>query len=152
LDFVLSSSRHAVEVLQGYKFDKNHSLQVTRYERACHLRDIETSVFQEPTPSPFEEKPNAAEWLSDANQRDQFLIRHGTETAVYWWDTKKNPDLEYDGAREKEAGVSWCDYYCHWSTAGSYLATLMPPKGVILWSGTDYEKVGRFLARTYHVE
>jgi len=141
------AAKNAVEVLQGYKFDKNHALTVSLYERARQLQKIETGEFKEPEPEPFEEKPNAAAWLEDANQRDQFVIRYGKETAVNWFDGKNDPVVDYDGAREKESGVAWCDYYCHWSPAGSYLATLVPPKGVILWSGNDYEKTGRFVAR-----
>lgn len=42
--------------------------------------------------------------------------------------------------------MQWCEYYCHWSPAGSYLATLVPARGVILWSGSNYEKTGRLVA------
>jgi translation initiation factor 3 subunit B len=140
-------AKKAVEVLQGYKFDKNHELTVTLYERARKLEFIDTSIFREPEPAAFEEKPNAMEWLEDPNQRDEFMVRYNKETVVYWYDAKNDPAVDYDGSREKDAGVAWCEYYCHWSPAGSYLATLVPPKGVILWSGRNYDKVGRFVAR-----
>jgi translation initiation factor 3 subunit B len=65
---------------------------------------------------------------------------------VHWFDGKSDPVIDYDGSREKEAGVSWCEFYCHWSPKGSYLATLVPARGVILWSGSGYEKVARFVA------
>jgi len=143
----VEAAKNAVEVLQGYKFDKNHALTVSLYERAKQLQKVETGTFQEPEPAPFQEKPNAAAWLEDPNQRDQFVIRQGKETEVLWFDAKNDPAMDYNGWREKDAGVAWCDYYCHWSPAGSYLATLVPPKGVILWSGTNYEKTGRFVAR-----
>ena len=72
------------------------------------------------SPAPFVEKPNAMAWLEDPNQRDSFVIREGRETVVHWFDGGKNdPVMDYDGAREREAGVSWCDYYCHWSPKGS---------------------------------
>jgi len=141
------AAKNAVEVLQGYKFDKNHELTVSLYERARHLQKIETAQFQEPEPAPFEEKPNAAAWLEDPNQRDQFVTRQGKETVVSWFDGKNDPVTDYDGSREKEAGVAWCEYYCHWSPAGSYLATLVPQRGGILGSGREYEKTGRFVAR-----
>merc|ERR1712071_15555 len=51
---------------------------------------------------------------------------------------------DYDGAREKSAGTSWCEYYVQWSPKGSCLATLVRSKGVILWGGSTYEKIGRF--------
>jgi translation initiation factor 3 subunit B len=145
------SAKNAVEVLQDYKFDKNHALAVTYYERARHLQQIDTTSFREPEPAPFLEKPNACEWLEDPEQRDEFLLRHGKETEIMWFDGKNDPIMDYDGAREKEAGAVFCEYYCHWSPAGSYLATLVPPRGVILWSGKNYEKTGRFPARTYTI-
>ena len=139
-------AKNAVDVLQGYSFDKKHQLSVTAYPRAMQLRKAEPT-FVPPTPPEFEEKPNACEWLEDPNQRDSFLVRFQNETVVNWFDGgKSDPVVDYDGAREKEAGVNWCEYYCHWSPEGSYLATLVPSKGVILWSGKNYEKTGRFVA------
>jgi translation initiation factor 3 subunit B len=48
-------------------------------------------------------------WLEDSCQRDQFAIRHGNETGVYWCDGKSDPVVDYDGEREKKAGINWCD-------------------------------------------
>ena len=132
--------------LQNYPFDKNHSLTVIRYERALALQELVPHSFQEPEPAPFVERPNPTSWLEDPNQRDSYVIRHGRETQVQWWDSRQGPAMDYDGYREKQAGVVWCEQYCHWSPKGSYLATLVPARGVILWSGAGYEKTGRFLA------
>ena len=142
----VEEANNAVNVLQGYQFDKNHALTVIPFSRALALKDIDAGEFQLPAPQPFVEKPNPTSWLEDPNQRDSFVVRQGRETTVYWSDGKNNPLVDYDGSREKEAGVAWCEYYCHWSPKGSYLATLVPSKGVILWSGSDYQKVGRFSA------
>ncbi|MGK3737547.1 MAG: translation initiation factor 3 subunit B [Bacillariaceae sp.] len=139
-------AKNAISVLNGYKFDKNHSLIVSPYVRAQKLQNLEEKEFVEPEQAPFEEKPNAMSWLEDSSQRDEYVIRQGKETVVSWFDGKVDPIVDYDGSREKEAGVNWCEYYCHWSPKGSYLATLVPAKGVILWSGSTYEKVGRFVA------
>ena len=139
-------AKNAITVLDGYKFDKNHSLSVQQYSRAEKLNNIKDGEFVQPKSAPFVEKPNPVSWLEDGSQRDQFVIRQGRETCVYWSDGKSDPVVDYDGSREKEAGVSWCEYYCHWSPKGSYFATLVPSKGVILWSGKTYEKVGRFVA------
>lgn len=139
----------AVEVLQGYKFDKNHSLTVTPLSRAHALADMAHDLaadYVPPAPVPFSDPPNAVAWTQDNHQRDEFFIRAGKETVVYWWDAQKDPVVDYDGEREKEAGVVWCEYYCHWSPKGNYLATLVPARGVILWSGPNYEKVGRLVA------
>lgn len=139
-------AKNAVEVLEGYKFDKNHALRMCLYSRVLKLKKVKSTTFEEPQLPEFVEKPNANSWLEDPNQRDEFIIRQGKETAVHWFDAKNDPIVDYDGAREKEAGVAWCEYYCHWSPRGSYLATLVPSKGVILWSGKTYEKTGRFVA------
>jgi translation initiation factor 3 subunit B len=139
-------AKNAIGVLDGYKFDKNHTISVSPYNRAEKLKDLKETEFVEPDPTPFVEKPNANSWLEDPNQRDQYVIRQGDETVVHWFDAKNEPIVDYDGAREKEAGVAWCAFYCHWSPKGSYLATLVPQRGVILWSGSTYEKVGRFVA------
>lgn len=139
-------AKNAIGVLDGYKFDKNHSLSVSPYGGAEKVRDLEEAEFVEPPAAEFVEKPSATAWLEDPSQRDQYVIRHGKETEVFWSDARNDPVVDYDGSREKEAGVSWCEYYCHWSPKGSYLATLVPARGVILWSGATYEKVGRFVA------
>eukprot|EP00980_Cylindrotheca_fusiformis_P009809 scaffold2157_cov111-Cylindrotheca_fusiformis.AAC.3 len=139
-------AKNAVGVLEGYTFDKNHQISVSPYHRAEKLKGLEEKEFVEPEPAPFVEKPNANAWLEDPSQRDQFVIRQGEETVVYWFDAKNDPIVDYDGSREKEAGVAWCAFYCHWSPKGSYLATLVPQRGVILWSGSNYDKVGRFVA------
>lgn len=140
-------AKNAVEVLQGYSFDKKHQLRVVQYSRAKQLQNFDPAAeFNPPQPEPFLEKPNPCSWLEDPEQRDSFVIRFQNETIVHWFDAKSDPIIDYGGSREKEAGVSWCEYYCAWSPAGSYLATLVPAKGVILWSGSSYEKVGRFVA------
>lgn len=139
-------AKNALGVLTGYKFDKHHTISVCPYAVAEKLQDMQGTEFVEPEPAPFVELPNATSWLEDPSQRDQFVIRQGDETVVSWFDAKNEPVIDYDGSREKEAGVAWCAFYCHWSPKGSYLATLVPQRGVILWSGDSYEKTGRFVA------
>jgi hypothetical protein len=63
-------AKNAVEVLQGYRFDKNHSLSVILYPRDAYLKDFPVGDFQKPAPTPFQEKPNSTSWLEDPNQRD----------------------------------------------------------------------------------
>lgn len=137
----------ALEALQGYAFDKSHSLKILSYDRAVQLlSQKEDEEYKEPEPVPFVEKVNTSSWLLDNFQRDQFVIRQGRETVVYWSDSRLDPVVDYDGSREKEAGVAWCEYYVQWSPLGSYLATLVPARGVILWGGSSYEKLARFPA------
>jgi translation initiation factor 3 subunit B len=140
-----AEAKKAVEVLQDYAFDKNHALAVTLYEQAKALADVD-SEFTEPEPAPFVERANTMTWLEDPSQRDAFFIRHAKETVVYWSDGRHDPVVDYDGSREKDAGVPWCDFYAQWSPHGGFLATMVPSKGVILWGGDNYEKIGRFPA------
>jgi len=142
----VASAEQAVKSLTGYPFDKNHSLTAIPYVRAIELANLEDTEFTTPEPAPFVEKPNTSTWLLDPSQRDQFVVRQGKETVVYWSDGKHDPAVDYDGKREKEAGISWCEYYVQWSPGGSYLATMVPAKGVILWGGSNFEKLGRFPA------
>lgn len=141
-----AGASQAVKSLTDYPFDKNHSLKATPYIRAIELANTQEGEFKTPEPAPFVEKPNTSKWLQDPSQRDQFVIRHAKETIVHWSDGKHDPAVDYDGKREKEAGVAWCEYYVQWSPSGSYLATMVPAKGVILWGGSSFEKLGRFPA------
>jgi len=133
----------AVKTIQGYALDKRHVLQTTLYSEAMKIREL-PDEFVEPTPPPYTERPDTTKWLMDSNQRDAFVIRHGNDTTVLWNDGKNDPVVDYDGEREKQSGINWCDFYCQWSPKGSLLATLIPAKGVILWGGERYEKLGRF--------
>jgi translation initiation factor 3 subunit B len=146
----VTDAKKAATTLQDYQFDKNHNLRVVPYPRAAALSQMAVPDENQPppefnaAPAPYEEKPNATFWLHDSHQRDQFVIRYQRETVVQWYDHKADPVVDYDGSREKAGGVVWCDNYVHWSPHGSYLATLVPDKGVILWSGPNYQKVARF--------
>jgi len=142
----VDDAKQALTSLTNYAFDKNHKLVATPYARAEELRSLEDTEFTQPEPAPFKEKPNTTTWWLDPSQRDQFVIRHGKETIVNWTDGKHAPIVDYDGSREKGAGVAWCEYYVQWSPLGSYLATMVPSKGVILWGGAKYEKLARFPA------
>lgn len=140
----LEDARQAVTSLKDYPFDKNHKLNASPYTRAIELATVIDGEFTQPEPAPFVQKPNTSTWLQDPSQRDQFVIRQGKETVVYWSDGRHEPSMDYDGSREKKAGVAWCEYYVQWSPLGSYLATMVPSKGVILWGGSKYDKLARF--------
>lgn len=99
-------AQNAIGVLNGYQFDKKHNISTTPYTRAEELRELKETEFVEPAPTPFVEKPNPMSWLEDPSQRDQFVIRRGKETEVYWFDSQNEPVIDYDGSREKEAGVA----------------------------------------------
>ena len=89
----------AEEVLEDWKFDKNHSLRVTPHDRARRLRDeVEEELgFASPEPDPCCVKADTTSWLEDPCHRNQFAIRRGKETSVHWCDRREKPVLDYDG-------------------------------------------------------
>jgi len=145
-----ADAKQAVDSLNNFAFDKNHNLKALPYLRAIELANLEETEFKEPEPAPFIEKPDTTTWLQDPSQRDAFVIRNASgqthETVVYWSDGKHEPAVDYDGRREKESGQPWCSFYVQWSSSGAYLATMIPSKGVVLWGGANYEKLGKFRA------
>ena len=71
-------------------------------------------------------------------------MRHGNETEVFWTDGQREPWMDYDGAEQKKEGIQWCMRLMQWSPSGSYLATIVPAKGVIVWGGEKYVKINKF--------
>ncbi|GMI19180.1 hypothetical protein TeGR_g2223, partial [Tetraparma gracilis] len=100
--------------------------------------------YETPKPPPYVAPPDTGTWLSDPSQRDEFCVRHGPNTEVFWHDGQREPVLDYGGSREKAEGIQWCSHYMQWSPSGSYMATIVPAKGVIVWGGENYEKLSRF--------
>ena len=109
-------------------------------------RQLSSVPAQYSVPAPVEFKPpvDTTAWLLDSEQRDEFCIRHANEMQVFWSDGQRDPILDYGGERELAQKKSWCTDYMEWSPKGSYVATIIPEKGVIVWGGKDYEKLQRF--------
>src|SRR5207244_41612 len=51
----VGEAQKAIQVLQGYTFDKHHSFNVVMYDRAQKLQRIVTSEFKKPEMPPFVE-------------------------------------------------------------------------------------------------
>lgn len=102
--------------------------------------------YEPKPPPPFNPRPDPTKWLSDPQGRDQFAVRFGSETHVSWASAAvgEDPEVEYDGSREKSEGKVWCDSYVTWSPSGTYLATFHD-QGVKLWGGDKFEPQGRFI-------
>ena len=100
--------------------------------------------YVKPEFRPYEERAVHA-WLEDPAYRDQFVVRHDEDTAVYWLEGRAHvpPALVYGGEREKGTGVNWCERYVAWSSQGTYLATFHN-KGIAIWAGDAFEKIGRY--------
>mmetsp|Transcript_8211 Transcript_8211/g.14925 ORF Transcript_8211/g.14925 Transcript_8211/m.14925 type:complete len:710 (-) Transcript_8211:33-2162(-) len=144
ITFVSSAdAAKCVEAINSYQFDKSHKLSVHGYDDVCGLRDV-PEKYVEKTARPYVPQADVGAWLRDPGQRDAFCIRQGHETEVHWADGLRDPVIDYDGSREKAAGIQWCKDRMEWSPKGSFMATIIKQKGVILWGGEKYEKLGRF--------
>ena len=78
-------ARKAEEVLEDWKFDKNHSFCVTLHDRTRRLRDnVDKELgFASPEPDLCRAKADTTSRLEDPCQRNQFVIRRRKETSVH---------------------------------------------------------------------
>ena len=133
----------AIRGMNGHVLDKKHTLRVYAhrdFERLMNHPD----EFVPPAPDASASAENPRDWLLDEHGRDQFVVRHGDETEIWWHDPiAKGRQMVYAGEREKEKGQVWTELYVQWSPKGSMLATFHAP-GVMLWAGRDFQRVGRF--------
>ena len=137
-----SDATKAVELLNGYQLDKSHVVSVTPYDELRRVSAVSSTY--DSAPAQYVEPVDTSSYLTDDGQRDQFAVRHGTDTKVYWTDGLRDPVLDYGGEREKASGVVWCSNYMHWSPRGTYMLTIIPNKGCIIWGGSKYDKIQRF--------
>lgn len=91
-----------------------------------------------PTDAEFDERENLNTWLLNADCEDQFVIRHGIMTSVYW---NKKDDRGHVEERE-----NWTDSYITFSPRGTYLATFHR-QGIALWGGKQWKRIARFQHR-----
>jgi translation initiation factor 3 subunit B len=136
-----SNANDAVRTINNFAMDKRHTLLVNKYSDLNKYKNV-PEEFVAPKVEKFSEPKNLKKWLTDSGRRDMFVLRHGSETEIFWSD-KGEITLDYDGEREKKNGKQWCSQYVLWSPQGTYLATFHP-QGIAIWAGDKYEKVGRF--------
>ncbi|XP_020093747.1 eukaryotic translation initiation factor 3 subunit B-like [Ananas comosus] len=127
----------AREKTHGYKLDKSHIFAVNMFD------DFEKymKVPDEWTPAeitPYTPGENLQQWLTDEKARDQFAIRAGTFTEVFWNDARQlMPELVYHRQY-------WTDSFVQWSPLGTYLATVHR-QGAAVWGGaTTFNRLMRF--------
>lgn len=129
----------AVENLNGVALDKVHTLKVVRMD------DFDSITSRSETFKPKQtvqrcSRVDHRDWLKDSQVREQFLLRHGQNTEIYWHDTLAGePQPYYCGEREAATGKIWCDYKVEWSPQGSFIMTFHKP-GINLWSGDQFQK------------
>ncbi|KAK8445415.1 hypothetical protein SEVIR_9G321100v4 [Setaria viridis] len=138
----------AREKTNGYKLDKSHIFAVNM------LDDFEKYMKVPDTWTPAEIKPytpgeNLLKWLTDEKARDQFVIRAGTLTEVYWNDARKQaPELVF----QKQY---WTDSFIQWSPLGTYLATVHRQGSQVWGGGKDdkyFARLGKNIISVYETD
>ncbi len=126
------------------KFDQRHTLKVCPLAEFDRLNKYPVQ-YQPPTMEESEAQENLHEWLLDEEGRDQYVVRHGSDTEVFFHEAlrKAGRTLSYGGQRQKEKGLTWTDFQVSWSPRGSYLATFHEG-GIKLWGGKDFLDHNRF--------
>jgi len=125
----------AAEQTQGYKLDKQHVF------RTCLVDDFERyaavpAAYTAPEAKAFEPRSDMMSWLLDGRGRDQFVVRFGDESEVYWNDAAaKRPEEVYRRSY-------WTESYVQWSPRGNYLTTVHR-QGIALWGGPAFARLAR---------
>jgi len=139
----------ALAVMEGdhKKLDNKHTLRVNLFDQYEKYAEMKME-YLEPKRTDYESKANLTSWLLDDHHRDQFVLRWGGETQVYWNDPYRKAntvgrELAYGGEREKAGDKKWTELYVAWSTHGAYLATFHH-QGIALWGGESFSKLARF--------
>lgn len=132
----------------GKKLDAKHTLRVNIWHEVDKYMNT-SETFEEPDKQDYENKVELTSWLLDETYRDQFVLRAGRNTEIYWNDPQRKANaegrvLQYGGERESQRGKTWTESYVGWSSHGLYLATFHN-QGIVLWGGDDFEKLGRFM-------
>ncbi|KAJ6829022.1 eukaryotic translation initiation factor 3 subunit B-like [Iris pallida] len=117
------------EKTNGYKLDKSHIFSVNLFSDF----DKYMNIPDEWTPAeivPYVPGENLQHWLTDEKARDQFVIRAGGFTEVFWNDPRQlMPDLVY-------RRQYWTESFVQWSPLGTYLATVHR-QGAAVWGGAS---------------
>ncbi|OQV21963.1 Eukaryotic translation initiation factor 3 subunit B [Hypsibius exemplaris] len=129
----------AIQGMNGYKFDKQHTLAVDLFidfDKYASYPD----EWEEPAVRPFKEHGNLRYWLESEDCYDQYLLIYGShsgceEAAVY-----ANTPVEPTQLEHRD---HWTDYQAIWSPLGTYLATFHQ-KGLALWGGKEHKQITRF--------
>jgi len=127
-----SEAVSAIAKANGYKLDKSHTFVVTSFgdfHKYTSIPDEEIEYL----PPTFFPKENMHNWLEDEAARDQFVVRYGDETEVWWNDPNKQ---HHQPAYSKK---NWSDNYVSWSPEGTFLATFHR-LCIQLWGGPSWKK------------
>ena len=78
----------AREQTHGYALDKKHTFAVSMFDDFEKYGKV-PDEYQVPEPKPFQAAESIHSWMLDKLGRDQFVIRAGDLTEVYWNDGKR---------------------------------------------------------------
>ncbi len=138
------SASAAIEKINGFAFGKQ-LLQVLMYSDLDKYAKW-SDKFVAPIIKEYQQDKNLDDWLLDPLGRDQFVLRYGKNTEIYWYEgsaMEGDTTLVYGGERETKENKIWCEMQVAWSPKGKYLATFHL-QGIALWAGDTFEKIGRF--------
>ncbi|KAI5586795.1 hypothetical protein POPTR_006G267500v4 [Populus trichocarpa] len=117
----------AKEKTNGYKLDRAHIFAVNMIEDFNRFMKV-PDEWAPPEIRPYVPGENLQHWLTDEKARDQFVIRTGSDTEVFWNDARHlKPDPVYKRAY-------WTESFVQWSPLGTYLATVHR-QGAAVWGG-----------------
>ncbi|KAJ7527924.1 hypothetical protein O6H91_16G076300 [Diphasiastrum complanatum] len=128
----------AREQTNGYKLDKSHVFAVNMFDDFDKYMKV-PDEWSAPERKPYTPGENLLAWLTDERGRDQFVVRFGPETEVYWNDARQGkPDPVYHRSL-------WTDSFVQWSPLGTYLATIHR-QGAATWGGAQtFNRLMRFI-------
>eukprot|EP00245_Coleochaete_scutata_P017412 TRINITY_DN8522_c0_g1_i1.p1 TRINITY_DN8522_c0_g1~~TRINITY_DN8522_c0_g1_i1.p1 ORF type:complete len:737 (-),score=206.49 TRINITY_DN8522_c0_g1_i1:368-2578(-) len=126
----------AREQTNGYKLDRSHVFNVTMFDDFEKYMKVPDEWIP-PERKDYAPGENLLSWLTDELGRDQFVIRYGSETEVYWNDPRQSkPDPVYQRS-------FWTESFVQWSPLGTYMATVHR-QGAAIWGGPSWNRLMRF--------
>jgi translation initiation factor 3 subunit B len=131
----------AQEKWNGKLFDKKHKVVANMYADFNKYSTYSTE-FIPPTFNTGAKNDFPGAWLLENHRSDQYAIRYGVETEIYWHEMNKKTD-------PIKAQREWTDNYgpehpgFTWSPLGFYFVTFHN-QGVILWGGPNWSRLHRF--------
>lgn len=129
-----SHAIEAVEKLQNYRFDKKHVFSV------YHLKDFNAimntpETYTPPDSKQFDDNENLQYWLLNSDCDDQFVVRRGSLTSVYWNKKDAPPTIAFEKDNFSDGRVLW-------SPKGTYLLS-HHRQGVTLAAGKLFKRPRR---------
>lgn len=141
-------AQRAVQEGNNKRLDAAHTLSVNLYDDVTRFEQADEE-YTPPTADDFHKQVKVNAWLLDPLGRDQFVVRHSTQTEIFWNDPYRcssdfGRQFCYSGSPElANSDKHWTDLYVAWSTQGSYLSTFHA-QGIVIWAGDSFERVQRF--------